>query len=1214
MFDKYLLTGSYDTGKPEEEGLFQRSAPEKFYPIYGDASKIGYDAESRQKLFLKVERDKSSLMFGDYRTGLSENEFARYDRTFNGFKADIATGPLTFRGFAAETDQVLVKDEIPGNGTSGLYFLSRSPVIENSEKVRIEVRDRFHPERILSTVEKAPFTDYSIDPVGGTLLFKEPVPSLDAGLNPVRIVVLYETPGEGEKRYNYGGRAAVKLGGKLTVGATAVLEEQGISDATLFGADATLKLSEAFQLKGEAAASDTPEKGKGTAWKVELASGLGKKGKFGAYFREVEETFLNPSMTGSEAGTTKYGVKAAYRPWEKTSLAAESFVQENRTNDSKQFVTTLGVAQRFFRATVETGYRYVSEDRSDPGQEDLTSQMAYAGVSGNITKKLGAALKHEQVLTSDESTEYPTKTTAELNYQITETLKGRLAHEFQQGGEKRNATVLGLESRVTKDTTLSSRYQIEDTISGERAQAVIGLNNKWQPKKGLTLNTRAERIQFLDGEDDSAAGTALAFAAEYLRSEKVKGTGRYELRLGEHETTNLFSLGAAIEMAEGLSLLPKVSLWESDKDQGKNSLYDALVGLAYRPKGEPSIQLLHSFRFKLEEASGGGTETENKSLISSTELSHRLSRKWLLTGKYAGKYAWESLDGESFTSYTDLILAGATYDLTDRWDVGVQGKLMNQYDAGMHSLGAVVKTGYRVYKNLYAALGYNFSRMNDSDLSGSNYQSHGPFLELKMKFDEDTLKLSEKTAASLPPPADNVVVRTEKVDPSVDVLGNVEMPALLVNGNAVPLPGVDVTMQTGSPGDILEIHGDRLGEPVRFLVELAATGVPKEWRLHVTNAQGEVVRTLSDVGTPPAAILWDGHTGEGRLVVGGELYQYQMEVDYADGSLSRSARRIFGVSRTSAISYSLTGSAFEFNSAVLSPAARKVLKQVAETMRKFPAEKVVVEGHTDGIGSEKYNLALSKRRAEAALAFLVGEEKIPGDRFTVRWYGKSRPIASNETPEGREINRRVEVKGEITGTTAVEVRDQYRTTPAVTINRSSVDVDGLGRFLTVVSGRPERIELDLQNAEGRSIRTSVLLPSVEILEPAGVVRVPCGSSGEQVQANPLPERGTWAPEDVVATYRIKGRTEPGNTVLLHENPLRVEPDGTFSERIELREGENIVGLVVRNGEGGTRVDHLKVSVSTEQGSRRARRDQKIPPPAKGRADQFGEQAKGETYR
>ena len=1221
IFENYLLTGSYDTGKPEGEGFFQRSAPDRFYPIYGDASRIGYDAESRQKLYLKAERGQSSVMFGDYHTDLSANEFTRYDRTFNGLKADIDTGVLTFRGFATETDQVQVKDEIPGNGTSGFYFLSRTPVVENSEKIRIEIRDRYHPERILSSVDKGPYTDYSIDYASGALLFKEPVRSLDGGFNPVRIVVLYEAEGAGEDHYTYGGRAGVRLWGRLEAGATAVVEDVGMGENTLFGVDATIKLAEGVRLKGEVATSDTVEKGTGTAWKAELETDPGRKLKFNAYYRDVDETFLNPSMTGSETGTTKYGAKATYRPREETNVTAESFVQDDRINQYEQFVNTLGVTQQYSRAKLEAGYSYLTEDRSAPGQDDITSQLAYAGVSGNITKKLGAALRHDQVLTDDNVRNYPTKTTGELTYQISETLRARLSHEIQQGDEKRNATELGFESRVTENTTLSSRYQIENTISGERAQAVIGLNNKWMPYKGFTLNTSVERIQFVDGDPGGAEGTSLSLSAEYLRSEDVKATGRYEVRLGELETTNLFDIGAALKLSDGLSLLPKLRLWHSDRDQGgDSSLYDGVVGIAYRPLGTPSVYLLSSLRFKLEQTGGAGMEDERKNLISSTEASYRLSPRLSLLGKYAGKYAWESVGGMDFNAYTDLILAGATYDLTDRWDVGVLGKLLNQYETGMHSVGAVVRTGYRVYRNLYAGVGYNFSRMNDADLSGADYQSHGPFLELKFKFDEETLGRPAKSAVAktgpppplAPPPAqDNVVLRSEIVDSPVEIRGSVEMPALLVNGSQVPLPAADLSLGNGSPDDIVEVRGDA---PVRFRVDVAPVGGPKEWRLEIRNRKDEVVRTLAGEGNPPSEVLWDGRTEDGRTVAAGELYQYQLAVAYTDGSRSRSARRIFGVNRTSSISYSLTGSAFEFDSAMLSPAAQKVLKQVAKMLRKFPGEKVVVEGHTDDIGSVAYNLDLSKQRAESAVAFLVQEERLPADRFLVRAYGKSRPIASNETPEGRELNRRVEVKGEFLDTTKAEVLDQYRTTPSVRANRISLDPGPQGRYAAIVPGGEEKIEVELTTAEGRMVRTGVPLPSLDIAQPAGAVRLACGSNGETYSVRALPEDGGWRSGERVMSYRLSGRTEPGNTVELHGKPLAVGPDGTFAGMLELREGENVYGLFVRNAAGGARIVHLKLTVSVERGVLRARRNNAEPSHVAGKADLAGAKGMGEVPR
>ncbi len=743
---QYLFTGAYDTGKPKAEGLFQRSEPDRYYPIFGDESAIGYDAESRRKLYLKVERDRSSAMFGDFHTGLTANEFTRYDRAFNGLLADVDTGAFTVKAFATETAQVLVKDEIPGNGTSGYFFLSRTPVIANSEKVRIEVRDRYHPEIVVRATPRTPFMDYTLDPDTGSLLFKEPVPSLDPGLNPVTVVVLYEAANEGEAFYTYGGRAGVRLGGRVEAGVTAVVEEKGVENETLAGADAAVRIADRVRLKGELARSDTVAKGTGGAWKLELDGDAARGLRYGAYYRDVDAAFANLSMTGNETGTTKYGVKAAYETSKKSAVGLESFVQENRLTGTKLAQHDIGGTYRFSRATLEGGYRFLDGEVTTPAPADATSHILRAGVSGPIAKNLEGSIRREQIVSSGELPGYPTKTEAGLAYRVTETVMAHLTQEVQESGEKRNATILGLESKVTKNTTLSSRYSVEDAISGSRAQASIGLNNKWELRRGITLNTRAERIQILGGTEGES-GTAFAVAAEYVPDNSYKATGRYEIRLGDVETTNLFSLGAAIRLAEGLSLLPKMTFWNRDASQASETLYDGLVGLAWRPKGAPSVSLLDTLRFKVDRSSSPLSSRDRDSLISSTEGSWRVSPRWTLLGKYAGKYARESEGGMRFSAYTDLVLAGVACDLTDRWDVGVQGKLMNQYDAKVHSLGALARTGYRICRNIYGGVGYSLSRLDDRDLSGAGYKSHGPFVELRFKFDEETLGLR-----SVPPP------------------------------------------------------------------------------------------------------------------------------------------------------------------------------------------------------------------------------------------------------------------------------------------------------------------------------------------------------------------------------------------------------------------------------------------------------------------------------
>ncbi|MGD2152657.1 MAG: OmpA family protein [Gemmatimonadales bacterium] len=100
---------------------------------------------------------------------------------------------------------------------------------------------------------------------------------------------------------------------------------------------------------------------------------------------------------------------------------------------------------------------------------------------------------------------------------------------------------------------------------------------------------------------------------------------------------------------------------------------------------------------------------------------------------------------------------------------------------------------------------------------------------------------------------------------------------------------------------------------------------------------------------------------------------------------------------------------FRTNSAELLAASRRVLDEVGQALLDRPEAQIEIQGHTDASGSAGYNLQLSERRARSVFEYLTAT--YPGlerGRFTVRGYGESRPIASNETPDGMAMNRRVE--------------------------------------------------------------------------------------------------------------------------------------------------------------------------------------------------------------
>jgi len=104
----------------------------------------------------------------------------------------------------------------------------------------------------------------------------------------------------------------------------------------------------------------------------------------------------------------------------------------------------------------------------------------------------------------------------------------------------------------------------------------------------------------------------------------------------------------------------------------------------------------------------------------------------------------------------------------------------------------------------------------------------------------------------------------------------------------------------------------------------------------------------------------------------------------------------------------LEGVNFITDSADLTPESRDILDRVAESLADWPEVKVEVGGHTDTIADAAYNKSLSQRRAESVRRYLM-DKGISGKRLHAKGYGETRPVATNETPEGRMKNRRVEL-------------------------------------------------------------------------------------------------------------------------------------------------------------------------------------------------------------
>ena len=107
----------------------------------------------------------------------------------------------------------------------------------------------------------------------------------------------------------------------------------------------------------------------------------------------------------------------------------------------------------------------------------------------------------------------------------------------------------------------------------------------------------------------------------------------------------------------------------------------------------------------------------------------------------------------------------------------------------------------------------------------------------------------------------------------------------------------------------------------------------------------------------------------------------------------------------------LRGVNFGFDSAEIDGASAGVLDVAAEQLGSCPSVGVSVDGYTDSIGTDAYNQGLSERRANAVMGHLV-DRGVSASRLTATGYGEGNPVASNDTAEGRALNRRVELKTE----------------------------------------------------------------------------------------------------------------------------------------------------------------------------------------------------------
>ncbi|MEQ1661546.1 MAG: hypothetical protein ABL877_02495 [Thiobacillus sp.] len=765
-----LLTVAYDTAKRRgDAGAFanlkQAVDPSRFYTLYADSTQPTFDAASARKLYLKIERRQFYALFGDYDTGLTVTEFSRYSRTVNGLKSEYQGKQFAYNAFATLTAQAFVKDELRGNGTSGRYQLSRRELIENSDKIRLETRDRFQSQTVVSSQSLTRHLDYDIDYQQGTLFFKSPVLERDAAFNPIYIVAEYESTSSQDEKLTAGGRVAFKPNAQTELGASYVREGNVGASGNLGGLDLTYLLNDHTRLQAEYAQSDRSFNGSdfdGSAWKVEaLHHDDTRDAKI--YVRQQDGGFGLGQQAGSENGTRKFGAEGRLKLSDSLQLQGQAYRQSTLGTGAQRDVIEARADQKF--GTGLTGYYGARFARDEDGTGDTRdSKQLLAGAAYELLdRKLVLRAAAEIGLGDAESLDFPNRLILGADYKLTEHTALFAEQEFARGDAlSANLTRVGLRTQPWSGGELAASLGNQFSLDSGRIHADLGLTQKWQVNEfwqtdfavtrsnTLKLSGTPQNLNVPLASGSTANGdyTAISLGANYNNTVWGANT-RLEWREGDTDDKLNFLVGVQRTLDAGRVLSGGFSYLESDTALSRSRKFDARFSYAHRPWDSEWIWL-NRLDYIDELITDATLSSHARKLVNNSHWNWMPNRRTQLAMQFGAKYVLDTIDSTQYSGFTSLVGAEIRRDIGQDWDIGAHASILNSWNSQVRQTALGVSLGHSLLENMWVSVGYNFAGFNDADFAGADTHAQGPYLSVRMKIDQDTLKLNDQEGGISP--------------------------------------------------------------------------------------------------------------------------------------------------------------------------------------------------------------------------------------------------------------------------------------------------------------------------------------------------------------------------------------------------------------------------------------------------------------------------------
>ncbi|QDH36231.1 hypothetical protein E2E27_13480 [Porphyrobacter sp. YT40] len=794
VLGKYLLTLAYDSAKQrDDQPLVGAIDPAAYYTVFGDNSQRRFDAASRENLYVRIESATFFALYGDFQTGFDQTTLGRYQRTATGVRASARLGDVRTEAFGARIGSTFRRDEFQGNGLAGPYNLGSRDILTNSERVTIEVRDRFRSEVVVSSRSLTRFIDYTIDILSGTITFSEPILSRDGDLNPQIVIIEYETGATGGGAINAGVRTEWSADdGAVQLAATAITDETDGLRTQVAVADTRIQLGAGTEVRAEigvsAAQGETAQ-----AWLAEVQHQAGKLDLI-AYARQIGSDYGIGQQSLAETGRRKLGLDGRYRIDDKLSAIASLLQDQSLTDAARRRGGQVELSWRSPATDTRLGLAHF-DDRLANGErrastllQAAASQRLFANrleISGDTSVALGGG---------EGSLDLPPRHRLGLRYALTSDIRLTGAYEIADSAAIKARTLrAGLEVSpweggrilstlgsnsgsgsgnaaggafagfgLAQTVNLTPTLSISATLDGNRIlgdapapEAVI--NPGLPPANGGPLGV--DRTLFEDF-------TAVTFSGAW-RSGRWTANGRAEYRDGQFADRYGATLGVLRQIGGGRALGGNLMWTRSTAPGGASAeIMDLALTLAHRPDGS-DFALLGRVEYRSDAVTGalaGQTGPVGRTALTVTgdALSRRLvgsvSANWSPrarsgagqlseVGLFLGtRYGFDRLEGLDLEGLTALAGLDVRIGLSEWLDIGGSATLRANVTDGSYSYAIGPQASFVVAEGTLLSLGYNIAGFRDPDFSLDRALDQGLFAGFRFKFDAGLLGISGNAA------------------------------------------------------------------------------------------------------------------------------------------------------------------------------------------------------------------------------------------------------------------------------------------------------------------------------------------------------------------------------------------------------------------------------------------------------------------------------------